>query len=113
MFVPYASYDEAFRIFKEVFGGFNSPYKKELEENLEKLNISKKTEKKCRKKLRLSADANILEFLKKKVLCAERVTDEGQSWDASSGRYLSVYCGDLIIYIVTKKWEIFSVSFQK
>ena len=110
LFVPYRDYAKANEIIKEIFENNCSALKKELLENLGKLNFSGKTEKKCRKKLKLSKETNFLEFIKEKVASAEKVFDAGASSYSSFGRYINVSVGSWTILIITGTWEIVSVN---
>lgn len=80
IYVPYKSYESSLEILKSLF---NTPTSDDLKElllaNIDKWHIvNGRTEKKIRKKLKLSDDADIMECIKDRVEKSPHIEDRGE-----------------------------------
>lgn len=117
IFVPFKYYEKACDVFNQIFGDKTEDYRKDLLDNLEKLNIAGKTAKKITKKLKLQ-DKNIFDFIVHMIENSTKIYDGGEitgvfkddNGEFISPRYIMVICENKVLSINSITYEIISVD---
>lgn len=108
LYVPYARYEKANGILRANADENTEKLRKELLANADKLHIKNdRAEKRIRKTLALQKGADTVGFCKELIACAKLIKNEGSSYGAISGNYITVY-GEVNVTIGSGDYEILS-----
>ena len=111
IYVPYKHYEQAREIAEYYTADPTIQIKKELLDNLDKWHVSsERAEKKIRKKLKLSDEQDLFDYVKGEVEVSQSISDEGLiSTCTEGGHYILVRVSNRIkiIWFNSKTFEIF------
>lgn len=111
IYVPFEYYDRACEILNGFSDKLCDDLRKVLTENIHKLNISARVEKKTRKKLRSPDETDLVSCLADIILNAENIEDKGRITSCvKGGRYIFVYGENVTVVLNSVTYEIISVS---
>lgn len=114
LFVPYAYFDRARNIVCD-FENYNTEkFRKIILENTDSFHVLKTTEKKIRKKLKISDEADFFVWCENVVKFAQRIKDGGNITECRErGHYLFCYAKDVTLAINSVTYEIISAMQNK
>ena len=111
LYVPYRFLQKAKNIIVQIEYVKSEKLRKVLLDNLDKLNISVKLEKRIRKKLKLKDTENILDYCANIIESADRIVDRGEiPLDKNHGRYFLCYYNDKILEVNSGTLEVLSLA---
>lgn len=113
IYVPYAFYDRADEILKDIFSSIENAQKEELEKNIDKLFLSPRNEKKIRKALKMPDSDSLIARCADMVMNADRIVNNGRISSSPGGDYLFVYKNKDLAVINSATYEIISLEKQK
>lgn len=113
LFVPWKSFGTAKSYLQEADNSETEKWRQYLLDNVDKLYISPKLEKKIIKKSKGACGESVIEFCRALVASAERIEDGGLSYELGNGHYLVCYAEAATVMVSSDKFEILSASFKK
>lgn len=113
LYVPYPKLDEAKRLLREMREAETQAQREKLLENVGKLHIMPKLEKKLRKKLKLSESESLIDYCVNIINSAAKIEDGGRIGAATTGRYIFCYADTATLALSDATFEILSVTVKK
>lgn len=111
IFVPYQYFDKATQLLAEIIEEKRSRERQNLVENVDKLFVSKKSDKKIKKAFKMFENEDLIAFCKDKILSADRVENRGAiTGNQEGGQYIYVYKDNYLIIINSATFEIISAK---
>lgn len=111
LFVPFARYDRAKEIVNELENFRTEKLRSGILENSDRFHVLKATEKKIRKKLKISNNTGFFVWCENVVKTAYRIIDEGSITDCrQGGHYLFCYAKDVTLAVNSATYEIISAT---
>ena len=114
IFVGYEFFDRAKELFDENFIFSEETENGNLRENLDKLFVPVRGEKKIKKALKLAEDDNLIDYCVDRIKNADKIVNEGKITGCTKGgEYLFVYKNNELIIINSVTYEIISAQMTK
>ena len=114
LFIPYHSLEKARKIVQENENLITDGLRENLLANVEQFNISQKSEKKIRKKIKLSEDEDFFDYCISLVEGANKIVDEGTITGCTKGgHYLFCFSDNAILTFNSATFEIISLQLRK
>jgi hypothetical protein len=111
IYVQYQHLERAEEITKNMFFQRDEKVRQALLDNVSRLNISEKVERKLRRKLKLTQLDNVLEYCVELVKTADRITRNGIIWNSpEAAEFLFAQKGNLTLSINSETFEILAVD---
>ena len=111
IFVVYEFFYRAKELLGEIFADFEEEERKNLVENIDKLFVPHRSEKKIKKMLKMAENESISAYCADKIISADRIINKGQiSGCTKGGHYLFIYKDGELITVNSATYEILSVK---
>ena len=114
MFVQFRFLESAKELINDIEKSKTEALRADLLENVDRLFLSQKLQKKLTKKLRAAEVCDVLAYCAEIVKTAHRITDEGLiTSDMTGGHYLFCVSDHATVLIHSKTYEVFSLTITK
>ena len=114
IFVPYESFNEAAELLDNFFRNGEEAQINTLKNNIDKLFVASRSEKKMKKKLKLTEGESLSDYCAGRIKNADRIVNEGKITGClKGGEYLFVYKEDELFTVNSATYELISAKKRK
>jgi len=114
IFITYEFFEKAKELLNGILINFEENQGKDLKENIDKLFVSPRSEKKIKKILKLTENDSLIDYCSDKIMNADRIVNKGSiSGCTNGGEYLFVYKENESITVNSVTYEIIAVKRTK
>lgn len=111
IYVPFEFLDKAVNMLAQVAEHRDAVYRKDISDNIDKLKINSRLEKKLKKKLKILNEEDVIEFCRLTILRAQKFAEKGLIGSCvNGGHYVFIESENLVIIINSATYEILDVK---